>query len=139
MTKQFWLSLPVKDVNRSREFFTKMGFKFSEGPGNSPNSAPLLVGDKNVVVMLFEEAAFKGFTNNEITNTKQSCEVLLSIDAQNKEEVDEMAKKAIEAGGTSNHKPAEMKGYMYGCVFSDLDGHRWNVLHMDMSKMQQNL
>jgi len=61
--------------------------------------------------------------------------VLLSFDAASKEEVDELAAKAIAAGGTSSHKPYEMQGYMYGCVFSDLDGHRWNVLHMDMSKV----
>jgi len=135
--KQFWISLPVKDINKSKEFFTQLGFKFNTKYGNSPNSASLLVGEKDVVVMLFDEPSFKGFTNNEITSTKQSTEVLLSIDAQSKEEVDEMAKKAIEAGGASNHKPTEMKGWMYGCVFSDIDGHRWNVLYMDMSKMPQ--
>ena len=24
---------------------------------------------------------------------------------------------------------------MYGCGFCDLDGHRWNILYMDMSMM----
>ncbi len=137
MTKEFWLSLPVKDIKRSKEFFMKLGFKFSPGPGNTENSAPLVIGSKNVVVMLFEEPAFKGFVNQEITDTKKHCEVLLSFDAQSKEEVDEMVVKAIKAGGTSNHKPTEMTGFMYGCVFSDLDGHKWNVLYMDMSKMSK--
>ena len=58
--------------------------------------------------------------------------MLLSIDAQSKEEVDAMVQKAIEAGGTSNHKPSEMKGWMYGCVFTGIDGHKWNVLYMDL-------
>jgi predicted lactoylglutathione lyase len=135
MTKQFWLNLPVKDVNKSREFFGKLGFQFNNGPGNGPNSACMLLGEKNVVVMLFDEPTFKGFTNNEITSTKQSTEVLLSFDAESKEEVDELAAKAVEAGGATNHKPSPMQGGMYGCVFTDLDGHRWNILHMDMSKM----
>ena len=132
--KQFWINLPVKDVQRSKEFFTRLGFKFNTRYGEQPNSASLLLGDKDVVVMLFDEPTFKGFTNTEIAAQKQT-EVLLSVDAQSKEEVDEMAKKAVEAGGASDHKPSEMKGWMYGCVFSDLDGHRWNVLHMDMDKM----
>ena len=132
--KQFWINLPVKDVQRSKEFFTRLGFKFNTQYGDQPNSASLLLGDKDVVVMLFDEPTFKGFTNTEIAAQKQT-EVLLSVDAQSKEEVDEMAKKAVEAGGASDHKPSEMKGWMYGCVFSDLDGHRWNVLHMDMDKM----
>ncbi len=135
MAKQFWLNLPVKDITKSKAFFSKLGFQFNEQQGGGPNSACLLLGEKNVVCMLFEEPMFKGFTNNEITNTQQSTEVLLSIDAQSKEEVDEMAQKAVAAGGTSNHKPTTMNGFMYGCVFADLDGHRWNVLYMDMSKM----
>lgn len=132
--KQFWINLPVKDVKRSKEFFGKLGFQFNQQYGDQPNSASLLLGEKGVVVMLFDELTFKGFTNTEVSDCKQT-EVLLSIDAQSKEEVDEMAKKAVEAGGASNHQPSQMQGWMYGCVFSDPDGHRWNVLYMDMSKM----
>jgi predicted lactoylglutathione lyase len=31
---------------------------------------------------------------------------------------------------------AENQGWMYGCSFSDLDGHRWNILYMDYSKLK---
>jgi predicted lactoylglutathione lyase len=135
MAKDFWLNLPVKDVKRSKAFFEKLGFGFKPGPGNSDHSAPLVLGDKDVVVMLFQEPVFKGFVNTEIGDTVKGCEVLLSVDAASKEEVDEMASRAVAAGGKSTHKPYEMNGGMYGCVFSDPDGHRWNVLYMDMSKM----
>lgn len=137
MTKEFWINLPVKNIKKSKAFFAELGFKFNTQHGNSENSASLLIGDKNVVVMLFDEPTFSSFTNTEIANTNQAAEVLLSIDAQSKDEVDEMATKAIKAGGSSNHKPTEMTGWMYGCVFSDIDGHKWNVLYMDMSKMNQ--
>ena len=135
MIKQFWLNLPVKDIKKSMEFFGKIGFKFNTQYGSTDTSACLLIGEKNVVVMLFEELAFKGFTNNEIADTLRGTEVLLSVDAQSKEEVDEMAQKAVDAGGESLHKPGEMQSWMYGCVFTDIDGHRRNVLYMDMSKM----
>lgn len=135
MIKEFWLNLPVKNIGKSKAFFTALGFKFNTQNGNTDTSACLLVGEKNIVVMLFEEPTFKGFTNNEIANTSKGTEVLLSFDAQSKEEVDAIIKKAIEAGGSSMHKPSGMGGWMYGAVFADLDGHRWNVLHMDMSKM----
>jgi predicted lactoylglutathione lyase len=133
--KEFWLNLPVKDVKKSKEFFTKLGFSFSKKYGNSPNCAGLLVGQKKVVVMLFDQPSFKDFTNNKITNTNQVTEVLLSISARSKSEVDSWAKKVVALGGKSKHKPHKMTGWMYGCGFSDLDGHNWNVLHMDMSKM----
>ncbi|HWY38853.1 MAG TPA: VOC family protein [Bacteroidia bacterium] len=135
MTKELWLNLPVKDVNTSKEFFTKMGFTFNTKYGNGPDSACLLVGTKNTVVMLFAEHVFKTFIGHEITDTKKSIELLISIDAESREEVDEMAKKAKAAGGTVFSEPRESQGWMYGCGFADPDGHRWNVLYMDMSKL----
>lgn len=135
MTKEFWLNLPVRDVKKSKQFFTQLGFSFNTGPADTENSAGLMLGDKKVMVMLFNEPNFKGFTHKDITDTTLSNEVLLSIDAESKEEVDALIQKVKAAGGQSNHKPYEMTGWMYGCVFSDLDGHLWNVLHMDMRKM----
>lgn len=137
MIKQFWLNLPVKNINRSKKFFEDMGFTFNPNYGNSEGSACLMLGEQKVIIMLFEEPAFKSFTNTEVADTRKGTEVLLSIDAESKEEVDEIAKRAVEAGGNSNHKPSEMKGFMYGCVFSDPDGHCWNVLYMDKTKMPQ--
>ena len=46
-----------------------------------------------------------------------------------------MAKKAEAAGATVFCKPQESQGWMYSCGLVDLDGHRWNVLYMDPSKM----
>ncbi|HRH41883.1 MAG TPA: hypothetical protein PKY82_09585 [Pyrinomonadaceae bacterium] len=137
MTKELWLNLPVKNVKRSKEFFTKLGFTFNTTHGDSDESACLLVGTKNVVVMLFAEPTFKGFVQNEITDTSKSSEILLSFDTESVAEVDEMAEKVREAGGTIYAAPAEIQGFMYGFCFIDLDGHRWNALYMDMSKLPQ--
>ncbi|GHN01707.1 glyoxalase [Cytophagales bacterium WSM2-2] len=134
MAKEFWLNLPVRDIKKTREFFSKLDFPFKK-ERNTDNSACMTLGEKNVVIMLFEDPMFKGFINSDIADPQKGTEVLLSFDAKSKEEVDEVAKKAIEAGGKSTHKPTEMKGWLYGCVFTDLDGHKWNALYMDMSKM----
>lgn len=136
MVKELWLNLPVKDVKRSKEFFSKMGFTFNPH-GETPSSACMLVGQKPVVVMLFEEAMFRSFIQGDIADTAKGVELLISIDAESKEEVDQLAQKAVEAGGQSSHKPTDMTDWMYGCLFIDPDGHRWNVLHMDMSKRPQ--
>ncbi|WP_261301958.1 VOC family protein [Paenibacillus andongensis] len=134
MTKEFWLNLPVKDLKKSKEFFTALGFSFHPRHQNSHDAAGLLIGNSNVIVMLFPESSFKSFTKNEIADTKLGTEVLLSFDAESKEEVDEMLEKAVKAGGTIYGEPHD-QGWMYGAGFTDLDGHRWNVLYMDMSKM----
>ena len=133
MTKQLWLNLPVKDVEKSKKFFSELGFTFNTEHGNSPVSASLVIG-KNVV-MLFDENIFKSFINTNVTNTSATNEILISIDAESKEEVDAFAEKIKNAGGTIYASPAEKDGWMYGFGFTDLDGHRWNMLYMDMSKM----
>ena len=138
MSKQFWINLPVKSIAKSKEFFTKLGFSFNLQHGNSEDSASLVLGDKSFVVMLFSEATFKKFTRNDLVDTKQGNEVLLSIDADTRQEVDDLAKKAVEAGGQLFGGPEDHQGWMYGCGFSDLDGHRWNVLFRDMTKIPKS-
>jgi len=135
-TKQIWLNLPVKDALKSKEFFTTLGFTFLE-ERTTAQSACMLIGEANFVVMLFAEAMFKNFIQHEITDTRTSTQMLLSIDAQSREEVDLLAANAEKAGGIVFAAPADNQGWMYGCGFADLDGHRWNVLYMDFSKMPQ--
>ena len=87
-TKDIWINLPVKDVTKSKEFFTKLGFSFSTEYGNSSDCAGLLVGSKKTVIMLFLESTFKKFIGSEIADTKLGTEVLFSFGAESKEEVD---------------------------------------------------
>lgn len=85
--------------------------------------------------MLFPEATFRTFTGNGVVDTSQATEVLLSVGAGSREEVDEIAAKVEQAGGIVYGKPGDKDGWIFGCGFADLDGHRWNVLYMDMTKM----
>jgi len=137
MKNDFWLNLPVKNAARSKEFFTQLGFSTSPIPGNPGNMVRVLAGNKNVVIMLFEENAFKDFSGNEITDTNKTTEVFLNIGAESKEEVNELTEKVKKAGGKVFAEPGEKDGWMYGCGFADLDGHRWGILYMDMSKYKQ--
>jgi predicted lactoylglutathione lyase len=133
MTKQIWLNLPVNNIEKSKKFFSSIGFSFNEEYCNE-QSACMLVGDKNFVVMLFEESMFVSFVQNTVLASPTHAEMLISIDAESRQEVEDLAQKVNDAGGVVFAKPAENQGWMYGCGFSDLDGHRWNVLFMDYSK-----
>lgn len=135
MTKELWINLPVKNIQKSKAFFTKIGFSFKE-ERESETMAAMMVGEKEVPVMLFEENRFKNVIQHDITNTDKSSEMMISFDAESQKEVDGLAEKVEEAGGKVFSGPAEIQGWMYGCAFTDLDGHRWNVLHMDPSKRQ---
>lgn len=125
-------NLPVRDVQRSREFFTSLGFEFNE-QFSDENAACLVITD-NVSVMLLSEARFRDFIKGEVADAHATTEVILAISAQSREEVDELAEKAF-AAGASEWLPTLEQGPMYSRSFQDPDGHVWEVLHMDMSQV----
>jgi uncharacterized protein len=135
MIKKLWINLPVKDVAKSRAFYTAIGFKLNEQYGNGEHSASILVGEDNVNLMLFPEAQFKQFTRHEMIDTAKGSEVLFSFDAESPKELDEIMSKVEAAGGSIFAKAGWNQGWMYGSGFCDPDGHRWNILHMDFEKM----
>ena len=137
MSRALWLNLPVREPERAKAFYTQLGFRLNEQYVSQDGSFSLIVGDNQVVLMLFPESTFHGFAGNAVADSWQSTEVLFSLGANSRDEVDELALKAERAGGTVFNKPGEKDGWMYGCGFADLDGHRWNALYMDMSKMPQ--
>lgn len=132
MTKELWINLPVKDVGKSKEFFSRVGFSPDEKHATA-EMACFTVGEKGVTVLFFAAEAFKGFTKSEISDARASAEILISFDAGSREEVDETARKVFEAGGAIFSAPSEIQGWMYGFGFADLDGHRWNMIYMDES------
>ncbi|MDC6387547.1 extradiol dioxygenase [Maribacter sp. PR1] len=133
--KSIWLNLPVKNVQKSKSFFKEIGFKENPMHANADNLGSFLIGEHNFVLMLFPEYAFQHFSQAEISDTSKGSEILINIDAQSKEEVDEMAKRIKEAGGKIFANPSEVDGWMYAMGFTDLDGHRWSLLFMEMDKM----
>ncbi|WP_199139774.1 VOC family protein [Pedobacter sp. ASV12] len=135
MTKEIWLNLPVNNIKRSVAFFTQIGFTLNQNQPVTENMASLLVGDKKFVIMLFTKELFEGFCNDRTADPKNGTEVLFSIDAESRDEVDSLLQKAEDAGGSIYAKGGEKDGWMYGGGFIDPDGHRWSVLYMDFSKL----
>jgi predicted lactoylglutathione lyase len=135
MTQDIWLNLPVKNLAASVAFFKAIGLVLNPGPGNTEVSASFVVGDKKVVLMLFTDTVFSGFTRNALSSSADGTEVLFSLGVESRQSVDDMADRARSAGGTIFGEPQESNDFMYGCGFCDLDGHRWNVLYMDATKI----
>lgn len=130
MATQIFVNLPVKDLNKSVEFFTKLGFTFNS-QFTDENATCMIVGE-NIFVMLLVEKFFKTFTPKEICDTTKSAEVLVCLSSESRVEVDAMVSKAIAAGGTTYKEPQD-HGFMYGHGFQDLDGHIWEIMFMEPS------
>ena len=135
MAKQIFINLPVKDLKKTMTFFKKLGFTFNM-QFTDDKAACMIIGE-NIYAMLLLEKFFKTFTNKEIADAKKTTEVLIAIDAESRQSVDEMIRKAVEAGGSTYRNPQD-NGWMYGHSFADLDGHQWEVLYLDESQMLKN-
>ena len=131
MPRQIFVNLPVKDLNKSVEFFTKLNFTFN--PQFTNDDATCMIVDENIFVMLLVEKFFQTFTLKEICDTSKSIEVLVSLSFESRAEVDAMVAKAIAAGGKTYKEPMDM-GAMYQHGFQDLNGHLWEIFFMDESE-----
>ena len=133
MPSKIFVNLPVKDLKRSIDFFTHLGFSFNP-QFTDDKAACLVISEGSIYAMLLTEPMFKNFTKKEIADASKTTEVLIAIDADSREQVDELVKKAVEACGSIYAKPAD-HGWMYQHSFADPDGHQWEILYMDESKL----
>jgi len=131
MATKIFVNLPVKDLNRSIEFFTKLGYTFNQQ--FTDETATCMVISEDIFVMLLTEAKFQMFTKKEIADASKSTEVIVALSAETKEWVDEIVGKAVAAGATTPNEKQVYEGFMYGWGFQDLDGHLWEVAWMDPS------
>ncbi|MFJ6747264.1 VOC family protein [Streptomyces sp. NPDC091266] len=126
--RMIFVNLPVKSVEKSTQFFGKLGFELN--PTYSDESCSCLVIDENIYVMLLAEPRFKDFINDEISDTGTGTEVLNCLSANSRQEVDDLLAAALAAGGKP-WKPVMQEGPMYGASFQDLDGHVWELVYME--------
>jgi uncharacterized protein len=133
MASKIFVNLPVKNLNRSIEFFTKLGFAFNQQ--FTDETATCMIVTDDIFVMLLTEQKFKAFTPKEICDTKQYTEVLVCLSLESRAKVDEMVRKAVAVGGTTYNEAVD-HGFMYGHGFQDLDGHLWELIYMEPSAIQ---
>ncbi len=135
MATKIFVNLPVKDLTRSVEFFTKLGYKFN--PQFTDEKATCMIVGEDIFVMLLVEEFFKTFIKKEIADTAKTTESIICLSANSREEVDEMVNKAVAAGGSIYKEPQD-HGFMYGHAYQDLDGHLWEIMWMDPSAINKD-
>jgi predicted lactoylglutathione lyase len=132
MATKIFINLPVKDLERSKAFFSGLGYSFN--PQFTDEKAACMVASEHIFVMMLTEAYFKTFTKKEVSDAHKSTEVLLALDAASKEDVQQTIVKAQELGGTL-YAEAQDHGWMYQHSFADPDGHQWEIVYMDESNI----
>ena len=133
--KKIFVNLPVKNLDKSKDFFAKLGFTFNAQFTDA--TAACMVVSEDIYVMLLTQSKFKAFTPREICDTAKNTEVLVCLSAESRKEVDEVVRKAVAAGGKTFNDPQDY-GFMYGHGFQDVDGHIWELAYMEPSAIKQS-
>ncbi|CAM4311087.1 hypothetical protein FHS16_000721 [Paenibacillus endophyticus] len=133
-SSNIFVNLPVKDLNKSVEFFTKIGFEFNP-QFTDENATCMIIGD-NIFVMLLVEDFFKSFIDKDIADAAKTTEVIVAISAESRAEVDEIVKRALAADAKPYRDPVD-HGFMYSWSFQDLDNHLWELAFMEPSAIEQ--
>ena len=133
MATKIFVNLPVKDLAKTMDFFTALGFGFN--PQFTNEKAACMIIGEDIFIMLLREEFFKSFIKKEIADATKTTEAIICLSANSREGVDEMVAKAVAAGGTSPNEKQD-HGFMYGHGFQDPDGHLWELMWMDPGAVQ---
>lgn len=128
MARKLFVNLPVKNLDKSVAFFSRLGFNFN--PQFTDDTATCMVVSDDIFVMLLTQAKFQSFAPHPTCDARANTEVLLALSCDSRAQVDEMVSTAINAGGNTYNAPQD-HGFMYQHGFQDLDGHVWEIFWMD--------
>ena len=134
MATKIFVNLPVSNLDKSVEFFSGLGFTFNAQ--YTDETASCMIVSEEIFVMLLTWEKFKTFTPKEICDATKSTEVLVCLSCESRDKVDEMVHNAIAAGAATPMEPRDY-GFMYQHGFEDLDGHLWELVHMDPEAISQ--
>ncbi|MFL5783635.1 MAG: VOC family protein [Bacteriovoracaceae bacterium] len=124
--QQIYVNVAVNDLEKSKMFFSKLGFEFK--PEFTNEHAACVILSDNIFTMLLTKPFFKNFIpDRDVADPKKNIQTLMCINVAKRSDVDEIIKRAVAAGGRAYHEPQD-EGFMYGQAFVDLDGHLWEVM-----------
>ncbi|NRQ39741.1 hypothetical protein HII36_49120 [Nonomuraea sp. NN258] len=122
---QLFVNLPVKDLDRSKSFFTALGFTIF---GMTDDMASVVINNETQV-MLLAEPAFATYVDKEIGDAAKSTQAILVVGMETPAQVDELVDKALAAGATPAGVPQDAT-VRYQRGFADLDGYHWEALSL---------
>lgn len=134
MATKIFVNLPVKDLQKSMGFFSKLGYSFH--PQFTDEKAACMVISEDIYAMLLREEFFQGFTPKPIADAHKNTEVLIALSADSRAAVDDMLARVLATGGKEAREPQDM-GFMYNRSFNDPDGHIWEIFWMDPNTVNE--
>jgi predicted lactoylglutathione lyase len=131
MQSQVFINLAVKDLAKSANFYTQLGFTIN--PQFSDDTAKCLVWSESIFVMILNHDKFKTFVTKPIADTRNNVAGLFALSVESAGKVNEIVDKGLAAGGIEP-VPFQDYGFMQKRNIEDPDGHTWEIFYMDISK-----
>jgi predicted lactoylglutathione lyase len=133
--RMMFVNLPVRELERSKAFFAKLGFSFD--PKFTDEKAACMVVSGAGYVMLLHEPFYRNFTKREVCDTTRENEAIVALSCGSREEVDRLMGVVLEGGGRPAMDPLD-HGFMYERSFYDPDGHHWELVWMDEAAVERD-
>lgn len=125
-TKMIWANLVSQDLQQTMKFYSDLGFK--QNGQNTEEIVSFSIAQNNFIINFFTTDRFKTALKGNLVNAKNENEIIFSLSAESREEVDLWYNKIKEIGGTIFSEPENYQlGYTFG--FADPDGHKFNFLY----------
>jgi len=125
-TKMIWANLVTHNLQKTIQFYTDIGFK--QNGQNTEEIVSFSIAENHFIINFFTAERFENALKGKLVNAKNENEIIFSLSAESREEVDLWYKKVKEIGGTIFSEPENFEqGYTFG--FADPDGHKYNFLY----------
>ena len=122
-----FINLPVKDLQKSVAFYTKLGFGMH--PVFQAEDASCLCISDHIHLMLQTESHLRRFTSKPIADPATSTGVLLCLHCDSPAQVDQLVALALGAGAAVPDRAQDL-GFLYTHGFTDPDGYLWKLNHV---------
>lgn len=125
-TRMIWANLVSTDLQKTIQFYLDLGFK--QNGKETDELVSFSFGQSNFIVNFFVPKRFENAMRSKLIDTKTENEIIFSLSADSREQVDEWYERVQKAGATIFSEPENFQqGYTFG--FTDPDGHKFNFLY----------
>ena len=100
MPRKMFVNLPIKDLQKTTEFFSSLGFCFNAQ--FSDDRAACMVVNDDCYVMLLVEDFFASFTGKELCDATRYTEAILSLSADSRDDATPSSTRRWQQGP---HRP----------------------------------
>lgn len=131
MSSMIYVNLPVADLAAATRFYEAIGCTKNEQ--FSDEKAASMVWSDTITFQLLTRDYFATFAPREVADAHTSCQVLLALTRDRREDVDRINEAAAAAGGKADVRERMDMGWLYNRAFEDVDGHVFEAVWMDMN------